>query len=144
MITFVTAEDVELTTGVGVKQSDLQQAAHVIEITSGVELDDDSFPLHNTRDQKWLKLAICYQTAWMSEQPDLYSRLDVQSINQDGVTVTTRDSGSFVIAPLAKRALGRCSWNRTGRATTLHASPVHLVGLAVDPIVSDDHVWRPL
>ncbi len=109
--TVATTDLVEYLTGVTIDQPTLMQATGIIEISASVSCRNlNSF---RARDRNWLVRAICYQAAWMPSQPDLFSRNDMTSISQDGQTFQARDEDSFLLAPLAKKALSRCSWMRS-------------------------------
>ncbi|MHB2029478.1 MAG: hypothetical protein ACYCPT_11760 [Acidimicrobiales bacterium] len=63
-------------------------------------------------DAYYMKLAVCYQTVWMTQQPDLMTRLDVKKVP------TTREplpleANALSVGPLAKKALSRVSWLRS-------------------------------
>lgn len=132
---WATPQDVIVFTGQVVDTDDIERAAAVIDVHTGAgDLDITKL---KTRNRRMLKLATAYQAAWMKEQFDLLSRSDVTSISQEGGSVTVRDELSFTLAPLAKAALKRATWN--GNRTVL-------VGPAtqrriVDPVISDAHPW---
>lgn len=117
------------------------QACMVIESISGVffKAYDREHEL-SLRDAVWLRKAAEFQTVWMIEQADVLSRQGVTSVSQDGLSVSAPDSLTFVLAPLAKRALQNCSWAKHGTlSVTGFNSPVE-----TDPIVSDNHPWRAM
>lgn len=119
----------------------IPQAVSVIETVTGVFFNADFRDVEiSTRDAAWLKRAAAYQLAFMLEQNGLTSRQSVTSLSQDGLSVNAPDELTFVLAPLAKRALANTSWSRSG------TTPVKIdkTRTAFDPTVSDDHAWYPL
>ena len=64
------------------------------------------------RDYYWLKLAVCYQAAWMLAQFDYFNRLDAEFIIQDGQRANFRHD-ALTLAPMAKSAIRRLSWRGT-------------------------------
>jgi len=105
---WATEADVAELTGKTVSAAQRTQAAATIElhvgVIEGVERTDIS-----DRDRYWLKLATCYQAAWLAAQPDLFERNDVSSAGQDGESATFR-ADAHTLAPLARRAIKRLSW----------------------------------
>src|SRR5690606_37603858 len=65
------------------------------------------------RDIRLLKKMEAYQAAWMIKQVDLTGRSDVTLVDQDGLSYSKGDDDMHVMAPLAKKAYKRLSWNRT-------------------------------
>jgi hypothetical protein len=57
-------------------------------------------------------MATAYQAAWITDHPDLFTHTDIQSINQDGIFYVHQHENSYLIAPMARRALRRLSWMR--------------------------------
>lgn len=109
--TTVTPETVLNVTGATVTAAQIGQATAIVELCMAVDLGN----LANLRstNRRWAVRAVCYQTAWMLGQPDLFERVDVTSMSQDGLTLATRDADSLLVAPLARKALKRVSWNRS-------------------------------
>lgn len=104
--------DVANITGVGVDTDDIYRAQMILGSMTGASfLDWDDI---SSRDRYFLKVATAYQAAWMKEQPDIYSRHDVVRIGTDGNPVTSRDSLTWVLAPLARQTLTFCSWSSGG------------------------------
>lgn len=117
------------------------QAISVVETVTGVFFQADYREVYTSvSDAAWLRKAAAYQTLFMLENEDILSRTAVSSLSQDGISVSAPDSLTFVLAPLAKRALNNCSWAKTG---TLKVAPSAEVDV-VSPLVSDDHAWYPL
>jgi len=61
-------------------------------------------------------------------------------MTQDGVHVQAFNELTFVLAPLAKRALANCSWGKSG---TMRVSLENETAVE-DFLVSDNHPWTPL
>lgn len=116
--TWATVGDVASLTGVSVDTTTLSQANAVIELHSGriYSLSGVSDPngVTNTgaRDIEWMRRACAYQAAWMAAQFDMFTRLDLNAVNQEGRAVGLKDY-TLVLAPLAKRALDRVSWRKS-------------------------------
>lgn len=121
--------------------SSIEQAKMLVETVSGVlfRAEERSNPIE-TSDAVWLRKAAVFQAAWLVEQTAVFSRQGVSSLSQDGLSVSAPDGLTFVLAPLAKRALNNCSWAKTG---TMRVSAPDEVS-AVSPLVSDNHPWFPL
>lgn len=121
--------------------SSIEQAKMLIEAISGVFFSaaDRTLPLESA-DAVWLRKAAVFQAAWLVDQTAVFSRQGVSSLSQDGLSVSARDDLSFVLAPLAKRALNNCSWAKSG---TLKVAPAEVVPTG-SFLTSDDHAWSPL
>lgn len=109
--------DITAATGVTVNASTRSIAANAIELTTGlieaVERTDVS-----DRDRYWLKLAVCYQAAWIVAQPDYLERNAIASASQDGQAATGGNPDWLVLAPLARKALKRLSWRGVRTVST--------------------------
>lgn len=122
-------------------QAVVPQAISVIETISGVFFAAQYRDVTITGgDAAWLKKAAIYQAQFIIENSDLLSRPAVSSLSQDGVSVSAPNELTFVLAPLAKRALANCSWSRSG---TLKVSVADETTVE-DFLVSDNHPWTPL
>jgi hypothetical protein len=64
----------------------------------------------SNRDLLSLKLATCYQAAWLPAQPDALTRVNVQSSTVDGESVKFSSDAQQNLAPSAIRALKNLSW----------------------------------
>jgi hypothetical protein len=107
--TWATTQDVLDLTGVTVTDAQVAMATAVIEMDGGARLAklDDKYV--SDRNFDWLRRAVAYQAAWMVAHPDYFTRMDLVSLAQDGPSAVFRRD-SMVLAPLAKRCLGRLSW----------------------------------
>ncbi len=98
---WATAEDVTTLTGASVTEIELARARSVIELVVG-RAEAGSNPTSKVRLK--LRQAVAYQAAWMKDQPDLFSRMDLEQLSQDGFSAKLRESAQF-LAPLARSAL---------------------------------------
>ncbi len=64
----------------------------------------------SSRDLFSLKLATCYQAAWLPGQPDILTRVNVESSTVDGESVRFASDAQQNLAPQAARALKNLSW----------------------------------
>lgn len=94
------------------------------------------------RDRHYLKLATCYQAAFVADNPDLFSRNDVTSASQDGESANYRNVDAHLLAPLARKAIRRLSWKaktRSGDRAAASATVADLIEAR-----DDAHPWRRL
>lgn len=129
-------------TGLAVTQQQLAQAQASIETLCGRIYADT--PRIRPRDVHWLGQAVAYQAAWITEQYDLATRLDTTATSQDGVS-NQLTADAVVLAPMAGRALRRCSWMRS---RTVHVG-THLergryVSNPLRESADDGQAWRPM
>jgi hypothetical protein len=106
---WATAEDVTNLTGKTVDAPAVLQAQAIIELTGGLRVVMTDPAFLSPRNLEWLKRAVCYQAAYMVEHPDYFSRMDLVSLTQDGVSAVFRRD-SQILSPLARRCLKRLSW----------------------------------
>ena len=64
-------------------------------------------------DLMWLRYGLAYQAVWMSQQPGLLYRAEVDSISQDGLSTHFTDPRNIMLAPLALRSLKQLSWQKS-------------------------------
>jgi hypothetical protein len=64
-------------------------------------------------DTYYMNLAVVYQCVWMTQQPDLFTRLGVDYIPTTREPLKLQDPSAIGLGPLAKKALGRVSWLRS-------------------------------
>lgn len=109
---WATASDVATVTGKTVTAENV--AVAISSIAAAVaRTTDDVLP---NRDLYWLKQAVCWQAAWLLDQPDFTGRSAVAGITQDGVAVTYKNQPAVVeisTAPLAIRAIQNLSWKKS-------------------------------
>lgn len=129
-------------TGMAVTQQQLAQAQASVEVFCNRIYADT--PRIRPRDVHWLGQAVAYQAAWITEQYDLATRLDATATSQDGVS-NQLTADALVLAPMAGRALRRCSWMRS---RTIHVrSPLEGGQYSGNPLLEssdDSQTWRPM
>lgn len=74
------------------------------------------------RDLLALKLATCYQAAWLPSQADALTRTNVESTTADGESVRFKSDAQQNLAPYALRALKNLSWKGSRTLTIRDAS----------------------
>lgn len=109
LTTWATVEDVDTLTGYTVTERHRRIAVGVIESNVGL-FESVPRPDISDRDREWLKRAVCYEAAFVADNPDLFSRLDVTSASQDGESANFRNPDAHFLAPLARKAIRRLSW----------------------------------
>lgn len=102
----------------------------------------------STRDLTRLKRAVCWQAAWLSQNPVVDARGLASSTSQDGVSVQLATQDAVVLAPMAKRAIRNLQLRR--RNTVRMVSDFESeVGFAPDfgddsDLADDDFAWTPM
>jgi hypothetical protein len=137
---WATVADVLDVTGATVTELVLGQAQAAIDVFSGRSVAIRS--RLRPRDLHWLRLAVAYQAAWLSGQPDPFTRSDITTLAQDGASVAFGPAG-LVLAPLARRALNRCRWRGSRSVTVSSPSDYASIpaALALDPAYDDMLPW---
>lgn len=129
--TWCVPADVLQLTGVTVDQPQCYQGCAVIELHTGrtyVEMmsnPDNGQVKIGRRDLEWMRRAAAYQTAWMTGQPDVFTRLDMDALSAGSRPIQLKDR-ALTLAPLARKALARVSWLRT---RSLHVRSPYQDGL---------------
>jgi hypothetical protein len=148
--TWASVADVLEITGATVTQPQLVMAQHIIDMVSGRSYEVRQLLVDNnrTRDLRFLKQAVAYQAAWMLEQPDLFSRMNVLMVNQD-TSQATFGAYAMLLGPLARMALTRVSWRGTKSMKVQREKTAMLTGMGVQPAgtpVRDYgwEDWRPM
>lgn len=134
---WATTDDVKTYTGSEVTTDQLTQASATIDMAAKRTIDD--ITRIGARDQYWLKLALCYQAAWMAAQPDMFTRMDIDALGQSR-SMTHFLPNAMVLGPNAKKALKCVSWLKS-RSLHVQSSFTDGVGvLGTDPLssASDD------
>lgn len=109
-MTWTTPAQASNWTRTALDQADLDSAHPIIEMVAGVTLE---VAYLKPRDRRLLAYAEAYQAAWMQANPDVFARMDVTQVVQDGIQYSQADPDAMVLAPLAARALRRLSWRRS-------------------------------
>lgn len=117
---WATVADVADVAGVTVTADELRQARNIIETLVGL-FEATYRPDISDRDREWLRRAVCYEAAFVHDNPDLFSRIDVTSASQDGEAVAFRNADAHLLAPLARKCIRRLSWRGLHRAADVAA-----------------------
>jgi hypothetical protein len=99
-------------TGITVTEAEVQQAQAIVELFSDTTLDASDAGLISSKNLRFLKMAVAYQAAWITEHPDLFTHVDVSTMLQDGLQFVTGHENAFLLAPFARRSIARLSWKR--------------------------------
>lgn len=125
MAAWASIAETQTYTGIAVSQSQLDMAQAMVELFADVVYGQtENISVKNAR---LLKMAVAYQAAWMTEQPDLFTHADISTMNQDGIFFVQRNENANILAPMAKRAIMRLSWKRN-RNIKVRPSTRRLVG----------------
>lgn len=118
----------------GIAVRSLEPIIGVIEAVDRPDISD--------RDRYWLKLATCYQAAFVLDNPDLFSRADVTSASQDGESANFRNVDAHLLAPLARKCIRRLSWRSLTRSKDRapQRGPLNILSEEYD----DSLAWKPV
>jgi hypothetical protein len=118
--------DVLNITGQVVTAAQVQLAGSIIDLFTGrpysfnwtdpssqTVIDYNWFENVGATDSYYLNLAVVYQTVWMVQQPDLYTRLELDSVQTMRSPIKLNNDNALMIGPLARKALSRVSWLRS-------------------------------
>jgi hypothetical protein len=109
-MSWATTGEVLTYTGIEVTEAEVTQAQFIVEMFADVTEDADINI--STKNLRFLKMAVAYQAAFMTEHPDLFTHVDVSTMLQDGLQFVSGHENAFILAPLTRRALNRLSWRR--------------------------------
>lgn len=140
----VTLSDVFNTTAVSAAASDLASADSIVTIY--VNRTPSASGAISPRDLATIATAIQWQTAWMSQNPNVFQRNQFESLTGDGQSVTQAAEWAHVLSPIAARAIRNLSWkgSRTLRTPSVRVNRVNAAAqfeLEASDIYSD---WQPL
>jgi hypothetical protein len=129
---WATISDTLSYTKITVDQGDVDSAQAVVELFADVTEASSDAGLISPKNLRLLKMAVAYQAAWATNQPDLYTRSDVGLMTQDGISFTSPHANSAILAPMAKRAIDRLSWrrNRSQRIRPMQPNNVNIGNLS--------------
>lgn len=138
---WATIADVDEVTGKTVTEKERGIAVRSLEPLIGV-IEAVDRPDISDRDRYWLKLATCYQAAFVLDNPDLFSRADVTSASQDGESANFRNVDAHLLAPLARKCIRRLSWRGLTRSKdrAQQRGPVNILSEEYD----DSLAWKPV
>lgn len=125
MAAWATISETLAYTRISVSQEDLDVAQGMIELFADVTYGQNA--QMSTKNLRLLKMAVAYQAAWITQHPDLFTHTDIQSINQDGIFYVHQHENSYLLAPMARRAIKRLSWMRN-KSIRVRPSTRRLVG----------------
>lgn len=111
-MTWATPAEASALTGHTITQSELAMAQGILVLFTG-PVDGERLNNIRTRDRQLLRSAVAYQAAWMQSKPELFGRSDMDNIIQDSLQFSKADRESHIMAPLAKVALMKLSWQRS-------------------------------
>lgn len=146
---WATTSDVATYTSVTATAAQVEQAQALIEVFADTTADASEAGNISPKNLRLLRLAVAYQTAWMTQHPDAFTNIDVSQVQQDGVVATMQHNNALVLAPMAKRCIDRLSWRRT---RSLRIGPMASAGtgiprrLNLTSATADDNDprWRPI
>lgn len=124
--TWATAADVLNITGQNVTDAQVQYSGSIVDLFTGrpysfqwTEPSSQETITYNwwenvgASDTYYLKLAVVYQVLWVQQQPDLYTRLELDSIQTMRAPIKLNNDNGLMLGPLARKALSRVSWLRS-------------------------------
>jgi len=138
---WATAEQAAELTGASVDETARNLAANAIELHTGL-IESVERKSMADRDRYWLKLAVCYQAAWLVAQPDYLERNAVASVSQDGQSASAGNPDWLTLAPLARKALRRLSWRGTRTMVVGADARLARVRDVLSESYDDSHAWR--
>ncbi len=115
---WATVQQVTDLTGQTLTTTQIAMGQGIIELYADVtEAANDNL---SPRDLRYLQMATAYQAVYMASNAhtDYFSRTAVDSLDQDGVKVTTTDRDAYLLGIAAKRALEKLSWYGSGSIST--------------------------
>ena len=105
----ITAKDVLEITGYTADSKDIALAQAIVEVFAGKPMAS----VENVVDLEWMKRAIAWQVAYMSEDPQaVYEQANISTIQQNGIYINL-GTKHYQIAPLAERAIRLLTWVRS-------------------------------
>lgn len=134
--------DVKNLTGEVVDEETLKRAQALIDLFSGATFD--SRLNLSPRNLRHLMYATAYQAAWINHHPDLFTHMELASIQAGGANATPGHENARVLSPLTIRALRRLTWMNKplrvrGRYGTFDSDTPR------DSAVADDNrYWTPM
>lgn len=99
-------------TGLALNPSQIMNAQQILNMYSNYTPEASGFNMQPF-DLMWLRYGLAYQSSWMTQQPGLLFRSNVDQISQDGLSTHWTDERSVMLAPLALRSLKQLSWQKS-------------------------------
>lgn len=141
---WATIADVKELTRADVDATTRRQAVASIEPLIGL-IEEVKREDISDRDRYWLKLATCYQAAWLDAQPDYFERNDVSGASQSGQSATGANREWLLLSPAARRCLKRLSWRGPRPLAIDNRSTAARPRVDITSEAYDDSLpWRPL
>lgn len=140
MATWATLDDVYAATRREVSEENLAIAQSIIEDLAGTEAEFEDSGI-SSRNQRYLRKAVCWQAVWLESHPDALDAMDVTGVSGDGVNAQHATDTAAFMAPLARRCLNRVSWKngpiRVGRGRSVVVD----TGDRDDAVRDDAFLW---
>lgn len=115
-----TVDDVFEITGYTVNEESVKHAQAIVEVYAG---RPESL-INNVTDLEWMRYAISWQVAYMDFDPkSVFEQANVKSYHANDTVMDFGDK-AYQIAPLAQKAVGRLSWNRSRSIKTGNQYPL--------------------
>lgn len=155
MTAWATPAQASAITNKPVSQEDLDAAQVVIDLFSNATIEASASI--GAKNLRWLRYAVSYQAIWQAARVDFGTEMDVTQVTQDGHTFSKGNAASYELAPLARRALFKLSWNKTRTMDPL--SPEEAIALKYggsdwggpqlgvegnEEWLDDSHGWDPM
>lgn len=143
---WATIEETKAITAIDVTAQDLASAQNIVETLADTTEDSNGFMY--SKNLRLLKNAVAWQAAWMSQHPDVFAAMEVNSATQDGLSYTSITALSGVVSPLARMNIDRLSWKRNRSVLIRKAGqrqgniPNRLNTTNAD--LDDNRNWKPL
>lgn len=131
-------------TGVEVTDDEIFRAQAIIELFSGVTMDATDQELLSGRNLRLITWATCYQAAFVSNRPDLFTAADTGNWSQDGVSASPSNENAALLAPLALRCLRRLSWRTSPLRILTRDGRGSDRGNRDSAVRDDQFAWTPL
>lgn len=144
MTDWATPDEVLDLTGIAVTIAQIKQAQAVVGLFANTTTTTSDAGLISGRNLRLLQQATCWQAAWITEHPDVFTNVDVTTYSQDGMSASPAHANAHLLAPLAKRGIDRLTWTleplRAYRPATAYTDTGNR-----DSAVRDDNLpWVPL
>lgn len=99
-------------TGSTLTTAQIQQGQQVLNMYSNYTPESSGFNM-NPQDLYWLRMGLAFQAVWMTQQPGLLYRSEIDSLSQDGLSTHWSDPRNLMLAPLALKSLKQISWQKS-------------------------------
>lgn len=109
---WATTAEVLTYTGITVTAAEVNQAQFIVELFADTTEDASTQGFISTKNLRFLKMAVAYQAAWITEHPDVFTHVDISTMLQDGLQFTRGHENAMLLAPFARRSINRLSWKR--------------------------------